>query len=284
MLSDIKNISISNYSFTRELYLTLHSENNSLLSKFDKIVTLQRYLFNLNYGTLEQVGYFLIETIKTNETKHIEIKNKDDLLEYVLYKMLNINVTYNINLDRWLKFINDKNNGVSQEMKYMLNVTSENISNFNLIHTMEIMDKFYLPDRHDVLTSIVKNLVDYYNRQISTFFNHDYYFYLIGDVSSLDDYLIEEFNKVINIEHSLDDFSIFDNKLFVRNNFVSVFIESLNIKTSNEIESFISSIERTTSNKIYQQILSLSEMIASSKNSKLIYEFQNFLKNIKHSI
>lgn len=291
MLSDISKISISNFSFIKELYSLLHSFDektekrySKLLSNFNKIISLQRELFNLQYGTLEQIGFYLLKIIKNTETKEIEIIDKDTLLEYIIYKILLIDIQYIFNIEEWVSATLLKNNNAFNELKESLYITSENISHFNIIHLVEIMDKLYLPDRSDFLTSISDRFVTYYNHQLSTEFQADFYIIAIGNISDLSKYLFENFKEILKGEYNLDNLEIIKHPIFIKNNFVESFLEAVTNKSENELEFAMKSLDggfnKVDIAKIYNRLLKLSEVVIATNDHKLLVEFQDFTKFI----
>lgn len=291
MLSNISKINTDNVCFTKDLYLLLQQGKEikderltRLFNNFNRILSLQRKIFAMQYGTLEQIGKYLLELINNDKKIIIDIKDNDSLLEFIICKVLLIDVQYIINIEQWISIVQINNDDRLVELKELLHITSENISHFNIIRCIETIDKFYLPDRCDVLRQIVYNLSEYYNHQVSTVFNPNLYIITIGRIIDISKYLEDTIKEILNQDYSLDNLEIIDHHIFVKNNFIEIFLDTINSKSTNELEFAMKSLEclvsRTDISKIYKHILKLSRTIIETKNTKLIDEFQHFTKSI----
>lgn len=288
MLSSIRKIEVSNFSFMNELYKTLSTCSKDqkdrftiLNENFNRIVSLQRALFNLRYGTLEQVGYYIINLIKNNTLITIKIIDNNTLLEYIVCKLLLIEIDYKIDIDIWINEICEKNRHIFEELRLIFEITSENISQSNIAKLVEIMNNLYLPDRYDILKDIIDNFTCYYKYQTPKRFDPNFYITTIGDIDTLKDYMIKEFRLLLDNDYKLDNIDIIRHPIFTKHNLITTFLDIVNLKMDRELELTIKSLNSYVSNRdvdeIYSNISKLNETIIFIDNQKLTTDFHVFI-------
>lgn len=287
-LEDIKHIEISSFSLYKELYIYLTSNRTKLNISKEEIKTIinnslliQRELFNFKFGTLEQIAVFIFSIFTRVDEINIEIKNRNDLLLFVILRTLGIKFIFNLNIDSFITQQHSNNNDIILNIEESINILKENISHHNIINIIELLSRLYIPNKLQNIKDIILNLLNIYdNNNINKYISSNLIMHL-KDNYNFENYIREEFNSIIHLNIICFDRTIFERDIFYNFDSLEFFIDNLSNKQEMKIESIYHDLEnkekweidQNIKRELYDNLLKLSNKVTETKDRELLQLF-----------
>lgn len=277
---EIRKIETSNISLMSQLYNTLSPER--LKDDYQSIIAIQRQLFLLKIGTLEQIAVYILDVLSNNLIYNIIIKTPQDLLEVIVLKLLKKEANYRIDLSQFIESTEQINIIKLDYLRESLRVAAESTSHSNILSSLSILSEMYLPHKQHILKNIIVTLASYYDHGISNSINVELIIDLLEDINlGLKEYVETSINQILNTKITFDSFR---HSLFLVIDPIEESMTIISKRKDSELERALQTIESSISlidvQSIYVSLLHLSEVIISTRNDELLTKFEEHKKII----
>lgn len=277
---EIKKLEASNISLMNQLYIILSPER--LKNEYSTIIAVQRQLFLLKIGTLEQIAVYILYVISNNILYNIIIKTPQDIIEVIVLKLLKKEVKYIIDLNQFIETTKHSNLENLDSLIESLKVTFESTSHSNILSVLSILSKMYIPHKQHILKNIILTLTSYYDCGITISLNIELIINLMSDINfGLDEYIESSIIDILNSTITIDSFR---NPLFCIidpiEESIMIISKHKDLELERAIQTIDSGVSKNDIQSIYESLLHLSEVIIATKNIQLLNKFEEHKKII----